>query len=103
MAVKIPQEYLSTDYDFGFSGVSEAEYKGEIINKVEEAATSASEAAAQQTAVVYQRKLGELERIVMPLLVNLLKTSDKEYIYWPDRQVQIEDKIEQVLAITRDS
>jgi len=102
MAVKIPQEYLSTDYDFGFSGVSEAEYKGEIINKVEEAATNAEQRAAESTAEVYKRKLNDVERIIMPLLVNLLKTAEKEYVYWPDRAPQLEDKIEQILAITRD-
>jgi hypothetical protein len=102
MAVKIPQEYLSTDHDFGFSGVSEEEYRGEIISKVDEAATTAEQRATERTTQVYKRKLSDVERQIMPLLVNLLKTADKEYIHWPNRQAQIEDKIEQILAITRD-
>jgi len=102
MAVKIPQEYLDLNNDFGFSGVSEEEYRGEILTKVDEAATSAETRAKEQTAQIYQRKLKDIERQVMPLLVNLLKTADKEYVYWPNRQAQIEDKIEQILAITRD-
>ncbi len=102
MATKIPQEYLSGDFDFGFSGVSEEEYKGQIVSATTEAASQAEQKAATETAEVYKRKLNDLERLVMPLLVNLLKTSDKEYIHWPNRSAQLEDKIEQVLAITRD-
>jgi hypothetical protein len=102
MAVKIPQEYLTSDYDFGFSGVSEEEYKGEINTKANEAATDAEQRAIESTSEVYKRKLNDVERIMMPLLVNLLKTSDKEYIHWPNRSAQLEDKIEQLLAITRD-
>ena len=103
MAVKIPQEYLSTDHDFGFSGVSEEEYRGEIISKADAAATSAEERATAKTTQVYKRKLADVERQIMPLLVNLLKTADKEYIHWPNREAQLEDKIEQILAITRDN
>lgn len=98
MAVKIPQEYLSSDYDFGFSGVSEAEYTSQI----ETTASTKAQEAAGETAEVYKRKLSDVERIIMPLLVNLLKTADKEYIHWPNRSAQLEDKIEQLLAITRD-
>lgn len=102
MATKIPQEYLSGDFDFGFSGVSEEEYKGQIVSATTEAASAAEQKAATETAEVYKRKLKDLERLMMPLLVNLLKTADKEYIHWPNREAQLEDKIEQVLAITRD-
>ena len=102
MATKIPQEYLSADFDFGFSGVSEEEYKGQIVSATTEAASAAEQKAATETAEVYKRKLYEVEKIVMPLLVNLLKTAEKDYILWPNRGPQLEDKIEQVLAITRD-
>ena len=70
MAVKIPQEYLSITNDFGFSGVSEEEYKGEIISKVDEAATSAETRAKEQTEAIYKHKLADVERQIMPLLVN---------------------------------
>ena len=46
-------------------------------------------------------KVEDLEKIIMPLLVNLLKTSDKEYIYWPKRKDTVQDQIDRVLAITR--
>ncbi len=46
-------------------------------------------------------KLTQVEKLVMPLLVNLLKTSDKEYIYWPDRSEKINDMINKLLSYTR--
>ncbi len=46
-------------------------------------------------------KVTDLEKIIMPLLVNLLKTADKEYLYWPNRKDQVQSQIDKVLAITR--
>ena len=46
-------------------------------------------------------KVAQLEEIIMPLLLNLQKTSDKEYIYWPNRKTAIDKEIQRVLAITR--
>jgi len=46
-------------------------------------------------------KVQQLEEIIMPLLINLKNTSDKEYIFWPDREPAIDKEIQRVLAITR--
>lgn len=46
-------------------------------------------------------KLTEVEKLIMPLLVNLLKTADKEYIYWPDRQAKVQGIVDQLLVLTR--
>ena len=46
-------------------------------------------------------KVKSLEEIIMPLLINLKKTADKEYIYWPNRTDAIDKEIQRVLAITR--
>ena len=46
-------------------------------------------------------RLTELEKLIMPLLVNLLKTADKEYIYWPNREEKVQSVIDQLLALTR--
>ena len=35
-------------------------------------------------------KLNEVEQIIMPLLVNLMKNPEKEYIYWPNRTDKIQ-------------
>lgn len=47
-------------------------------------------------------KLVQVEKMVMPLLVNLLKTADKDYIHWPNRQGTIQAQIDKLLSITRD-
>jgi len=48
-----------------------------------------------------QEKLSQIERLVLPLLYNLIKSSDKDYIFWPDRKSRIESQISQILTITR--
>lgn len=46
-------------------------------------------------------KLVEIEKMILPLLHNLLKNKDKEYIYWPNREVIVKEQINKVLAVTR--
>jgi hypothetical protein len=46
-------------------------------------------------------KLKSLEELIMPLLVNLMKNPEKEYIYWPNRTDKIKEQIDKVLALTR--
>jgi archaellum component FlaC len=55
----------------------------------------------QKTQEEIAGKVKELEAIIMPLLINLLKTADKDYIHWPNRQQQIQAQIDKVLSITR--
>ena len=46
-------------------------------------------------------KVMDMEKLIMPILVNLLKTADKEYIHWPNREAQVQGMIDKVLAISR--
>lgn len=46
-------------------------------------------------------KLTQVEKLIMPLLVNLLKTSDKDYIHWPNRKETIQGQIDKLLSYTR--
>ncbi len=48
-----------------------------------------------------KNKLTEVEKLTMPLLVNLLKTADRDYIFWPNRQEKIQSQIDHLLSITR--
>ncbi len=48
-----------------------------------------------------KEKLSKIEAMVMPLLVNLMKNPDKDYIKWPNRTAMIESFIEKLLAVTR--
>ena len=83
---KILAEY--GEEDFGFSAVSEADYNAVITENVD-------------TTEAYKRKLAEVEKLVLPFFTKLLKTADKEYIYWPNRKVLVETQIQKILSLTR--
>jgi len=48
-----------------------------------------------------EQKLKEVEGLIMPLLVNLMKNPQKDFIKWPNRVPVIESQIAKILAITR--
>ena len=70
-------------FDFGFTAVDEDEL--EAVQKVTQKA-----AAVESTATTTQEKLDKLYNAVMPLLNNLKKNPDKEYILWPNRLTKVE-------------
>lgn len=76
------------DDDFGFSAVSEDEYNA-VINQT------------ASTADDYKKRLQETEKLIIPFLQKLYATADKEYIYWPNRKVIIENQINKILKLTR--
>lgn len=86
----IPKEYLDDSFDFGFTAVDE-----ETV--VEPIVTNVQSSAEEQLKV----KLLELEKLIMPLLVNLMKNPEKEYIHWPNRVPLIQKQVDKILAITR--
>jgi hypothetical protein len=49
----------------------------------------------------YQERLTKLEQMIVPLLVNLMKNPEKDYIKWPNRKPIIEAQIEKILQLTR--
>lgn len=76
------------DFDFGFTVVDEDEL--EIAQKAAKVTT---------TAAATQTKLDELYNAIQPLLANLKKNPEKEYILWPNRVEkvdQFEDKLRQI-------
>jgi len=48
-------------------------------------------------------KMNEIEQLVLPLLINLKKNGDKDYLYWPgaQRTAQVELQTERILKITQ--
>ena len=46
-------------------------------------------------------KLREVEDMILPLLYNLKKNPEKEYIHWPKRSPIIDAQIEKITKITR--
>ena len=73
------------DYDFGFSTTSEEELR------------DLSEVDKQE----YERRLRELEKLIIPFLKKLLDTADQDIIRWPNRAPIIKQQIEKVLKLTR--
>jgi len=90
MGYNIPKEYLDLSNDFGFTTATEEEVTEPIVTDVRAA-----------TVEELKKKLLEVEKMVMPLLVNLMKNPEKEYIKWPNRVPVIEQQIQKILAITR--
>ena len=85
---------MATDNDFGFSLVSEAELKAHeemLKKKVEEQSKVVAKATTEA-----QTKLETLRDMIMPLLNNLAKDPDKEYILWPNRAEKIQAFIKKV-------
>lgn len=58
-------------------------------------------ASTDQQVVQYKDKLLEVEKMILPLLYNLMKNEDKEYIYWPSRKPIITQQIESIKKLTR--
>tara|TARA_Y100000289_G_scaffold51985_1_gene53304 strand:- start:787 stop:1050 length:264 start_codon:yes stop_codon:yes gene_type:complete len=70
-------------FDFGFTAVDETE-----LEAVQKATTQVEEVSS--TATTTQDKLDKLYNAIIPLLNNLKKNPEKEYILWPDRLAKVE-------------
>ena len=72
---------MSIEYnDFGFTAM-DAEELASVDTKIVEKTTTATEV------------IKNLDDFIRPLLENLAKDSDKDYIYWPNRVDIINKKI----------
>ena len=70
-------------FDFGFTAVDEDELEAvqKVVKKAEVSQTEASSA---------QERLDKLYNAITPLLNNLKKNPEKEYILWPNRLEKVE-------------
>jgi hypothetical protein len=89
------------EFDFGFSAVSEDELR--VLERELEARVADQDQQLKQVSQSYQEKLNTLYSMVMPLLKNLAKDADKDYIYWPDRQKKMQDFIAKVQNLVNDN
>ena len=48
----------------------------------------------------YQDTIIEMKKLILPLLQNLMKNDEKEYIYWPNRKPIIHQQIDRIEKIT---
>lgn len=67
-------------FDFGFTAVDEEEL---------DIAKAASE--AESTAAAHEDRLNRLYEAILPLLHNLKKNPEKEFIKWPNRVKKVEE------------
>lgn len=86
---------MSNDFfDFGFSAVDESE-----LESFQKATAEAEEASS--AASTYEEKLNKLYNAISPLLSNLKKNPEKDYIYWPNRLDKVEkfeDHINKIIS-----
>jgi hypothetical protein len=119
----IPEEYTNSAFDFGFTAADENELGSllgadaetasvdeilDIQNKLAQIlAMNSTCDGATQVKEEYENlmtaKMQEIEKIVLPLLINLRKNKQKDYLYWPggQREAQCNLQIEKLLNITR--
>ena len=69
--------------DFGFTAM-DADELASVDTKIVEKTTTATEV------------VNKLDNFIRPLLENLAKDSDKDYIYWPNRVDIINKKIQEL-------
>ena len=75
---------MSDMFDFGFTAVDEDE-----LQAVQQTAALASD--AEQLATTTQERLDKLYNAIIPLLNNLKKNPEKDYILWPNRLEKVEE------------
>ena len=75
---------MSDMFDFGFTAVDEDE-----LQAVQQTAALASD--AEQLATTTQERLDKLYNAIIPLLNNLKKNPEKDYILCPNRLDKVEE------------
>jgi len=123
MTHEIPEEYMSDDFDFGFTSVDEDELSvlmngdssaptNEEIQAIKDkldlvlemnSTCEGTSAVKVQYDELLAIKMEEVERVVLPLLINLKKNKTKDYLYWPGTQrlTQCDLQIQKLLSATR--
>ena len=119
---------IDMNYDFGFTTVDEdevQEFETAVQEKVAKATQQETgmleskmdkllklreddasyqllfEKRKAELETIYKDQMRKLERLVLPLLHNLMKNPENEYIKWPNRTNIVQQQINKIVAITR--
>jgi len=119
---------IDMNYDFGFTTVDEdevQEFETAVQAKVAKATqqeTGALEAKMDkllklreddssyqvlfekrkaELEEVYKDQMKKVEKLILPLLHNLMKNPENEYIKWPNRTDIVQKQINKIVALTR--
>jgi hypothetical protein len=117
----IIKQYLDSGEDFGFSAVNQDELSGimnpqptvdidaiksklDLILELNSTCEGALAVKAQYDELLKAR-MQEIEKNIVPLLLNLKKNGEKDYIYWPgkQRQAQCDLQVQKLLNLTRNN
>ena len=114
-------KYGSDGDDFGFTAVNQDELSNIVvpaanpeINNIKEkldlilemnSTCEGAIAVKAQYDQLVKARMEEIEKNIIPLLLNLKKNKDRDYIYWPgmQRQAQCDLQIQKIVGITRAS
>ena len=119
---------MENEYDFGFtfaddelgtaqtpateSTKEDVEFKSELLDKISALENKLEELTTGDTTTLIEQhkalvtsevrsKLHQVEQMILPLLYNLQKNPDKEYIHWPNRKDIIQKQIDKITQVTR--
>ena len=84
MVILVEDQYDFDEFDLGFTAVDETEL--DIVKKKLEETTR-----AEDHIITTQNKLDSLFNAIQPLLQNLKKNPEKEYILWPNRIAKVDE------------
>ena len=82
------------EFDFGYTAVDESE-----LEAVQQATTKAESTSSKVEET--EEKLNKLYNAILPLLTNLKKNPEKEYILWPNRVEKVEQFEDLISAIVK--
>ena len=123
MAEEFNFDDYDDDMDFGFNTVDEAEIEevekeiksriadtkgvasGELEEKIDKliAIREGDETQLDVLKKEHKNDLLKLEKMIMPLLYNLMKNPEDVYIKWPNRKEIIQKQINKIVSVTRKS
>lgn len=74
------------DFDFGFTFEDEVAVTEELVQDIQE---------------TVKQDVKTLERLILPLLTNLQRNPEQEYIKWPNRVDIIQQQIDKIKKVTK--
>ena len=119
---------IDMNYDFGFTTVDEdevQEFETAVQEKVAKATQQETgmleskmdkllklreddasyqllfEKRKAELETIYKDQMKKVERLILPLLHNLMKNPENEYIKWPNRTNIVQKQINKIVSITR--
>jgi DNA-directed RNA polymerase specialized sigma subunit len=112
---------INNSYDFGFTFEDnelpaqvpsiDSTFKDELLTKISALEDKIEDLTIGDTTKMLddhkqlitaeaKNKLKDIEQLILPLLYNLQKNPDKEYIHWPNRKDIIQKQIDRILEVT---